>query len=100
MRDLMELLGNLLDNACKYGQSTAVLTVAQEDQSLKFIIEDDGAGIADTQSILKRGARLDSAESGQGIGLAIVAEIVARYNGKIAIDTSPLGGARVSVVLP
>lgn len=98
-RDLMELLGNLLDNACKYGQSTAVLTVAQEDQSLKFIIEDDGAGIADTQSVLKRGARLDSAESGQGIGLAIVAEIVARYNGKIAIDTSPLGGARVSVVL-
>jgi two-component system sensor histidine kinase PhoQ len=99
-RDLMELLGNLLDNACKYGRNTAVLTVTQEDQSLKLVIEDDGSGIADTRSVLKRGARLDSAESGQGIGLAIVAEIVARYNGKIAIDTSPIGGARVSVVLP
>lgn len=94
------MLGNLLDNACKYGHNFASLTVVQDEQAIKCVIEDDGFGIEDTQTVLQRGARLDSAESGQGIGLAVVAEIVARYNGKVAIDRSSMGGARITVVLP
>lgn len=100
-RDIMELLGNVIDNACKYGAGEVKLTVNQssETKELHITVEDNGSGIKEDlrQSVLMRGARLDSTEPGQGIGLAIVSEIVARYEGSVFIDDSALGGARVVI---
>ncbi len=100
-RDLMELLGNILDNACKYGDGVVRLVIDPEADWLNIVVEDDGDGvdIRSRQAVLARGERLDSRESGQGIGLAVVAEIVDRYGGTIVIDRSSLGGARVRVRL-
>lgn len=97
-RDFMEMTGNLLDNACKYGRHRVLIT-ATHDDGLSLVVEDDGDGIdeSEREQVLRRGARLDTRESGQGIGLAVVAEIVARYQGQIEINRSKLGGARVSV---
>lgn len=102
-RDLMEMLGNLVDNACKYCRSSVRINIvaASRQRELVVTVEDDGDGIParDRDLALSRGARLDSHEPGQGIGLAVVVEIVNRYNGRIAIDDSDMGGARVSVTL-
>ena len=100
-RDLMELLGNLLDNACKYGEGTVRLTVFG-GEALILIVEDDGPGIPKERHglIMERGTRLDSDTPGQGIGLAVVSEIVARYGGDVAIDDAELGGAKFTVTLP
>ena len=97
----MELLGNLLDNACKYGEGTVRLTVFG-GEALLLIVEDDGPGIPKERHglIMERGTRLDSDTPGQGIGLAVVSEIVARYGGDVAIDDAELGGAKFTVTLP
>lgn len=98
-RDLMELLGNLVDNACKYGRSQVVIQVGESaTHGLLVVVEDDGPGIplALRDEVLQRGARIDSKPVGQGIGLAVVTEITARYQGKIQISDSELGGTRVS----
>lgn len=101
-RDLMELLGNLLDNACKYGRGKVRLVAVIDEGRVQLTVEDDGSGIpeSDRDRVLERGLRLDSRESGQGIGLAIVAEIVDRYKGEIEIRNSTLGGARVIASFP
>ena len=100
-RDIYEVLGNLLDNACKYGRSRVFLRIVGEERKLSLVVEDDGPGIAvaDRERVLERGARLDSRERGQGIGLAVVAEIADRYHGHIEITSSDLGGARIEVSL-
>jgi two-component system, OmpR family, sensor histidine kinase PhoQ len=104
--DLMELCGNLLDNACKWARTRVVvraqLVDADGGQALELIIEDDGPGIAPEQraAVLGRGVRIDSSVPGQGIGLAVARDIVSAYGGKIEIDASPeLGGARVRATL-
>ncbi len=102
-RDLMELLGNLIDNACKYGRSKVKVQVRQpQAEGLLIVIEDDGPGInnADRARVLGRGARLDLQQAGQGIGLAVVGEIASRYGGEIVVQVSSLGGARLVVSLP
>lgn len=104
-RDLMELLGNVLDNAYKYGNSRVKLglsTPSGHGGDLVIVIEDDGEGIADAdrKTVLQRGERLDTREAGQGIGLAVVNEIVDRYGGEITLDGSILGGVRVTIRLP
>ena len=101
-RDLMELLGNLLDNACKYGQGKVKVVAVVDKGRVQLEVDDNGAGIpeSDRGLVLERGLRLDSREAGQGIGLAIVAEIVDRYRGQIVITKSTLGGARVIVSFP
>jgi len=103
-RDLMELLGNLLDNACKYGRQQVSLRIEHplDGAGLKIIVDDDGPGIdgPDRARVLTRGIRLDSTEAGQGIGLAVVGEIVSRYGGEMRIDQSLLGGARVLISIP
>lgn len=99
-RDFMEILGNLIDNACKYGRSTVALSSKSlEGGTLIVVVEDDGPGIPKTKrkGVLERGARMDSRAPGQGIGLAVVLEIVDRYGGDITIDESTLGGARISI---
>ena len=105
--DLYELLGNLLDNACKWCRSRVRVRVervpaATGTTRLRIAVEDDGAGVAehDRQRILERGTRADEAVPGQGLGLAMVKEIVALYEGTLAIGTSALGGARIEVLLP
>ena len=101
-RDFLELCGNLLDNACKYGRSMVRLTALPTEDSIVLTVEDDGPGIDPDHRarVMERGARLDTRQSGQGIGLAVVAEIVERYRGQITIDASPLGGARVQATFP
>lgn len=105
--DLFELLGNLLDNACKWCRGHVRVVVARElDASgrprLKITVEDDGAGIAieDRKRIFGRGARADEQVDGQGLGLAMVHEIVELYGGSLEIADSDFGGARIDVVLP
>ena len=97
----MELLGNLLDNACKYGRGRVRIGFAAEETRLRLSVEDDGRGIstADRESVLQRGRRLDTGEPGQGIGLAVVREILDRYDGEMTIGESALGGARIDITV-
>lgn len=104
--DLMELLGNLLDNAFKYCRQRVKVSIAASDSAaprndLMIQIEDDGPGIAaaQRQQVLERGKRLDERTSGQGIGLSVVRELAELYRGSVLIDDSALGGARVTVCL-
>jgi len=102
-RDLMEVTGNVLDNAFKYGHRrirVGVTVVTARRQQLSIVIEDDGPGIDDQkrQFVLQRGARADTLVQGQGIGLAVVTDIVASYGGLIDVDRSDLGGARIQIV--
>lgn len=94
--DLMEILGNLLDNACKACHHQVQLTVQTEHQHLLLSIEDDGPGVPaeKRQQLFERGARLDTYKDGHGVGLAIVAELVQSYSGKLNLGSSELGGAR------
>lgn len=97
--DLMELCGNLLDNAFKYGNSKVEVKAVTRGRNLLLEINDDGAGIAeaDRQWVLERGARADTVRSGQGIGLAVAVEIVSGYGGEIKVEQSQWGGARFKV---
>ena len=102
-RDLMEVLGNVLDNAFKYG-SHALLITASVNRTpvpqLSIKIEDDGPGIAQDHQefVLQRGVRLDTLAQGQGIGLAVVTDIMSSYGGQIAVADSALGGTCVELV--
>jgi len=100
--DLLELLGNLLDNAYKWSKSRVKLSVGTDAGRLTLLVEDDGPGIppADIERILQRGARADQSTPGQGIGLAVVASIVQAYGGEITIGNSALGGAAITIRLP
>lgn len=99
-RDLMEILGNLLDNACKYGRTKIYVSAAVEAAGLSISVEDDGPGIPShlCELIQARGARADSTNQGQGIGLAVAADIAASYNGTLNISDGAFGGAKVAVV--
>lgn len=101
-QDVMELFGNMLENAFKYGNKQVRVRSFIEETQLRIDIEDDGPGVPDdqTERILERGQRLDTTIPGQGIGLAVAAEIVRSYEGNISIHRSELGGARFSVCLP
>lgn len=98
--DLTEILGNLLDNACKAAKSTVTLTVTGDAYQLLICIEDDGQGISEAlqNQIFERGIRADSYLQGNGIGLAIVRDLVDSYNGRISVSRSEtLGGAKFSI---
>src|SRR5690606_21215313 len=100
--DTFEMIGNLLDNACKHGNGKVQLTVFIEQSQFRLVVENDGQDIpAEERSrMMQRGVRRDEQSPGQGIGLAVVADIVAAYGGTLAIATSPLGGALFEVRLP
>jgi signal transduction histidine kinase len=100
--DLDEMLGNLLDNACKWANSKIILEVSRMDTMLVLTIDDDGPGLArDLRTVvLERGVRMDEAAPGSGLGLAIVRDLAELYGGSVSLDGSPLGGLRVRVVLP
>jgi two-component system sensor histidine kinase PhoQ len=106
--DLLELLGNLLENAFKWAGHRVLLVVKMQPQAsrqrpgLWLSVEDDGPGIAEDkiEKVLQRGVRGDERVQGHGIGLSIVQDIVHAYQGELVVDRSPeLGGARFSVVL-
>lgn len=100
--DLMEILGNLLDNACKAANSKVLISSMTDNDKLVIQIEDDGPGIPaqNRETLLNRGTRLDSYKEGQGIGMAVVADLVAAYQGQLHIDDSELGGAAILVCFP
>jgi two-component system sensor histidine kinase PhoQ len=101
-RDLMEVLGNLIENAFKYGRQKVSITGDQTPQTITIIIEDDGKGVDKEarQTILQRGARADTATTGQGIGLAVAVDILSSYQGSLQVDESILGGAKFRLSLP
>jgi two-component system, OmpR family, sensor histidine kinase PhoQ len=100
--DLMEMLGNVLDNACKAAKTEVNCHVEAVGRWLVISIADDGLGIPaeKRRSLLDRGVRLDSYTEGQGIGLAVVADLVSAYQGKLEIEQSELGGARIILHFP
>lgn len=105
--DITELLGNLMDNACKWCKERVKVDVtldpvAEPKQRLRIDIEDDGPGISegDRARVLERGVRADEKVPGHGLGLAMVRETVDLYGGRLAIEKSTLGGARISLSLP
>jgi len=106
--DLMELTGNLLDNAFKWCRGRVVVRVApltsagQRRAGLWLTVEDDGPGIDEAQRerVLERGVRADERTPGHGIGLAVVHDIVRLHGGELSITRSELGGARIELRLP
>lgn len=100
--DLTEILGNLLDNAAKYGRERVLLQARTDGDSAELTIDDDGDGFpADARErLLERGVRADTRREGQGIGLAVTAEIVRAYNGDIHLERADDGGGRVRLRLP
>jgi two-component system sensor histidine kinase PhoQ len=101
--DLLELLGNILENAFKYGRSRVRTTATADAAALTLTVEDDGPGVPEhrQQQILRRGARADTAQPGQGIGLAVAVDIVSAYRGSLTVGKSArLGGAEFKITLP
>lgn len=101
--DIIEMLGNLLDNACKWGARQVTLTLAAEKDKSIFIVEDDGPGtaVAELEKLTRRGFRADETHEGSGLGLAIVNDIVDSYGGTLRFSPSPaLGGLRVEAEFP
>ncbi len=100
-RDLMEILGNVLENAFKYADSWVSVVARASEGGVEVIVDDDGAGIPEAlrQEVLSRGTRADEMQPGQGIGLSVVAELVQLYQGRLEISESDRGGARLKVWL-
>jgi signal transduction histidine kinase len=102
-QDLDEMLGNLIENAAKYGGGRVFVTVRTTPDCVEIEVEDDGAGIpeAERSTIFDRGARLDTGKPGTGLGLAIVRDVAQIYGGSIGLDESEdLGGLMARLKLP
>jgi signal transduction histidine kinase len=100
--DLDEMLGNLLDNACKWANSRIVLEASRIDSLLVVRLDDDGPGLAGAlrSRVLERGVRVDEGAPGSGLGLAIVRDLAELYGGSISLDASPLGGLQARISFP
>jgi signal transduction histidine kinase len=103
--DLLEMVANLLDNACKYGKSTVIVRLLPSFQSnglFEIVVEDDGPGLSepDIERAMARGARLDEAAPGQGLGLSILKETVDLYGGQLLFERGHLGGLKARLLLP
>jgi signal transduction histidine kinase len=100
--DLLELLGNLLDNACKWADSQVKLIILERPEGWRLHIDDDGPGIPAPrrEQVLARGTRLDEQVAGHGLGLGIVRDIVESWHATLSLGQSPWGGLRVSIELP
>ncbi len=99
--DLMEILGNILDNACKAAKHKVAITVVLTNKKLTIEIADDGKGVDESQraNILSRGGRADTYQAGHGIGLAIVNDLVQSYQGQLSIGNSNrLSGAAFTII--
>src|SRR5215831_3048525 len=107
--DLEEMIGNLVDNACKWASSRVAIEVVRERpdplkeyQVVRIIVDDDGRGLSpsERERVAKRGQRLDETKPGSGLGLSIVLELAALYGGSLTLGTAPVGGVRAELVLP
>jgi len=110
-QDLEEMIGNLVDNACKWAQSRVAIEVLaaradtpQTAPSLRVVVDDDGPGLTPSQrervQVARRGNRLDETKPGSGLGLSIVTDLAALYGGALTLGTAPIGGLRAELVLP
>jgi signal transduction histidine kinase len=108
-QDIEEMLGNLVDNACKWAQARVSIEVTQERHQgdplkpiVRVVVDDDGPGLspADREQVARRGQRLDETKPGSGLGLSIVLELASLYGGNLTLATAPIGGLRAELVLP
>jgi signal transduction histidine kinase len=108
-QDLEEMVGNLVDNACKWAQSRVNVEVvpagaapAERAPVLRLVVDDDGPGLTATEraQVGNRGRRLDETKPGSGLGLSIVVELAQLYGGELVLGTAPIGGLRAELVLP
>ncbi|HMA72237.1 MAG TPA: ATP-binding protein [Xanthobacteraceae bacterium] len=107
-QDLEEMVGNLVDNACKWAQGRVSVEVVGERHegaapaAVRIIVDDDGPGLnpAQRDQVARRGLRLDETKPGSGLGLSIVLELAALYGGNLLLGTAPIGGLRAELVLP
>src|SRR5215813_11170730 len=105
-QDLEEMVGNLIDNACKWAQMRVSVEVVAERRDgaaiVRIIIDDDGPGLSPAQrdQVARRGLRLDETKPGFGLGLSIVRELAALYGGNLQLGNAPIGGLRAELVLP
>jgi signal transduction histidine kinase len=100
--DLDEMIGNVLDNACRWARSRVAVSAATTTDRVTIRVDDDGGGMdpALYEAVLRRGVRADEASDGSGLGLSIVKDLVETYGGSIVLGRSPLGGLRVEAILP
>lgn len=103
--DLLEMAANLIDNACKYGASQVIVRLLPAFDSkglFEIVVEDDGPGLSDAEiaRAMERGARLDEAAPGQGLGLSILKETVELYAGELIFERGQLGGLKARLRLP
>jgi signal transduction histidine kinase len=101
-QDLEEMVGNLMDNACKWAFSKVAVSARRADSHFTLSVGDDGAGLEPEERELvgERGERLDESVPGSGLGLAIVRDIAKLYGGSINLGESALGGLEVTLLLP
>lgn len=102
--DLEEMVGNLLDNGCKWAESSVKVTASPGalNGRLRIQVDDDGPGLSDAQKkrVLERGERMDESKPGSGLGLGIVKDIASLYGGSFSLDRTPEGGLSVVLDLP
>jgi signal transduction histidine kinase len=100
--DLDEMLGNLVDNACKWARSRVLVAAADGPDAIVISVDDDGPGIDPRlrEAVLQRGVRADETAAGTGLGLAIVRDLAELYGGSIALESASIGGARATLRLP
>jgi signal transduction histidine kinase len=100
--DVLELLGNLLDNACKWADAEVRLSVIETVEGFELSVEDDGPGIPEDrrEQVFSRGTRLDEQTDGHGLGLGIVRDIVEAWGGVLQLQESEWGGLKVLIQLP
>jgi len=100
------MLGNLVDNACKWATSRVVIEAVAETSGvrpmLRIIVDDDGRGLSadERDQVSRRGQRLDETKPGSGLGLSIVSDLAQLYRGSLTLGSAPIGGLRVELVLP
>jgi signal transduction histidine kinase len=108
-QDLEEMVGNLVDNACKWAASRVFIEVLAEQPAevgatsmLRIIVDDDGRGLSEEEraQVSRRGQRLDESKPGSGLGLSIVVDLAALYGGSLSLGRAPIGGLRAELLLP
>jgi len=108
-QDLEEMVGNLVDNGCKWAQSRVAIEVLTDEAEaddergrVRIIVDDDGPGLspAEREQVALRGQRLDESKPGSGLGLSIVVELARLYGGGLTLGTAPIGGLRAELALP
>ena len=108
-QDLEEMVGNLVDNACKWAVSRVIIECMVEapdkpgeGSHLRIVVDDDGRGLSEPEraQVARRGKRLDESKPGSGLGLSIVVDLASLYGGSLSLASAPIGGLRAELVLP